>query len=379
MIQETRNITGRGVAVFVGAFMLLFLGLLIHDGAAMTLGICGLLLTGTCYAFAPRNLRGLRLKLRLPHRFRACRSVTLEVELRNERRLLGAYNVDILMRFPQKIERSGHADWTSARSVSLLRDRLSIPSRSCSSEVGCEFRSRFPLGLFQVRLTSSVDCPVLVYPRLITPTELLVGGSQPDLLPTTGATAGEAFGEPRGIRVYQPGDAANWIHLAATTRSLARGHGLRVRAYDPPGFHPNSCRIIFHSYSNAGEMIRLDRYERSLSLVAGTLAHFQSIYTNVIIQAEFTNWLYRPCENRSQYFECLAQLAKSNRPARTPAHKLIDVLQGVPTDEQLILISDSPPYNWIHLVPTSHKQVIIVDIRQIRFKQRRIQLAELLT
>ncbi len=371
----TRTITDRGIVLLCGASLLVIAGLFSQNGELMTLGVCGLIVVGAGFVVAPRNLRDLQLKLHLPHRFHASRSVPLEVEIENPRRMLDAYAVEVRMRFPQGVERSGHANWTPTGTSAVLHERLSIPVRSSTSEVGYEFHSSFPLGLFEARSSSTLNHPLLVYPRLITPLELLVDGAQPDLMPIAGTAAGDAFGEPRGIRPYQPGDAANRIHQAATARSLARGHGLRVRAYDPPGFHPLNCRIVFHSYASAGELIRFDRFERGLSLVAGTLVYLQSVHTSVTLQADFTNWLSRPCENRSQTLECLALLAKTKRSRHTSPEQLAEILQKVPPDEQLILISDAPPEHWNEAIPSHHQQAIVVDIRQIRFKKRRMQLA----
>lgn len=340
----------------------------------MTIGFCGLLLVGACLVLAPLNLRRLELTLRVPHRFHASREVPFEAELRNGRRLLAAYEIEILLRFPQKVERFGHADWTPAGGVSTLQERLSIPNRSCSESVDYELASQFPFGFFEVRRAHSVSCPILVYPRLLTPIELLVQGLQFDVLPSAGLASGDTLGEPRGIRLYQPGDAANRIHHPATARSLARGHGPRVRAYDPPGFHPHRCRIVFHSHVPAGEMIRFDHFERGLSLVAGTLAYFLALSSKACLQASFTEWQSHPCESRTQFFDCLTLLAQVNRPARTPAETLSEVLANVPVDEQLILISDSPPQAWIGLVPSDRQKVIVIDIRQIRAKRREFQL-----
>ena len=354
--------------------MLLIVGTLFHDGAMMTLGFCGLLLVGCGQVLAPLNLRNLELRLQVPRRFHAARSVPYNAELWNGRRLLDAYQVTVAIRFPQNVERLGYLPWTPVGSGSALHDRLSIPVRSAFSEVETELVSRFPLGLFEVRRSLTVPAPVLVYPRLITPLELLSEGAQPDNMPTSGIAMGDFLGEPRGVRPYQPGDPANRIHQSATARSLARDQSLQVRAYDPPGFHPYRCRLIFHSQPTTGEVIRFDRFERGLSLVAGTLNYLQAGQTRITLQADFTNWLCRPCENRAQYSDCLALLAQTPHPKPTKPSELAEILQSVPTDEQLIVVSDSPPDNWIHLVPSTHPQVIIVDIRQVRFRKRRMQL-----
>jgi len=370
----SRQLTNRGTAFAGGALLLFIAGAWGQDGALMTLGLLGLILVAGCFFLAPLNLRGLELRLQLPHRFHAARRVPLEAELWNPRRLLDAYQVEISMRFPQKVERSGYADWTPAGSRSVLRSHLSIPFRSCAEEVGYEIHSRFPLGLFEARLTSAVSFPLLVYPRPIAPPGLPVDGFQSDALPLAGAVAGELFGEPRGIRLYQPGDAANRIHQSATARSLARGHGIRVRAYDPPGFYPAACRIVFHSRAASGKMIRFDRFERGLSLVAGTLAHFRASPSKVSLQAYFTQWHCRPCETRAQFLDCLSLLARVDRPVRTKDQELAELLQGVPAEEQIVIISDSPAADWVSLIPGKHRKVIVIDIREARFQPRPTKL-----
>ncbi len=353
---------------------MLLLGMLLQDGPLSTLGLLGLLLVGCCSLLAPLNVGRLELQLDLPRRFHAGRPVSFEATLWNRRRLLDAYDVEIVIQFPQGVERTGLADWTPAGEGSSMQDRLRIPMRSSSTRVLCECSSRFPLGLFEVRRSFSVRCPFLVYPRLITPNELQPEGVHPDPMPTAGAAPGDSVGEPRGIRPYQPGDAANRIHQVATARSIARGHGIRARAFDPPGLLPDSCRIIFHASVAPGEMIRFDHFERGLSLVAGTLHYFRSLHTRVTLQASFTDWRPRRCETQSHYFECLALLAKTSRPIPTTNDELAAIFETMPLDEQIILISDSPPPSWIELVPT-HPNLLLVDLQQIRFKKRQLRLA----
>jgi len=368
-----RNITGRGVVVGCAALVLVLAGFLLGHGGMITLGGCGLMILGGCFVMAPRNLRDLELEVRLPPRFFAMRNVTAVVELHNRRRAGNAWRVEVSVRFPHKVERSGHAPWTPAMGSSLRSERLSIPVRGGFQEVDVEIRSRFPLGLFRVHRSDTCRCPVVVYPQLITPVELQWEGLQTDPNPTAGAAPGDLFGEPRGIRPYQPGDKATRIHHFASARSLSRGQGLQARAYDPPGFHPDRCRIVFHSYAKAGEVIRFDRFERGLSLVAGTLCHFQTNQTKVTLQADFAGWRSWPCETRAQYLECLALLTRTERARQTKAHELVEVLQATPATEQLIIISDSPPEQWADLVPLTHHRAILVNIRQVRFERRQFQ------
>ena len=371
-----RKITGHGVAVGGVAPCLVVAGLLFGEAAAMALGVLGLLLLGASALLAPRNLRRLELELECSSRFFATRSIPLNVKLVNPRRLLDAWAVELSLRFPHEVERKGRANWTPARGGTQLRERLSIPARANVSKVEVELHSRFPLGLFAVRRKLSVACPMMVYPRLITPPELLLDSLQPDHHPISGAGLGDLFGEPRGIRLYQPGDKATRIHQPASARAIARGQGLQVRASDPPGFHPSACRIVFHSAAKAGEIIRLDRFERALSLAAGALAHFQAKQTKLVFQADFANWRACPCESRSQSIACHALLASAER-AQTKPQQLAEFLQQIPAEEQLVIISDSPAENWAHLVPPSHRGAVLINIRQVRFKGRRMQLQAL--
>ena len=151
---------------------------------------------------------------------------------------------------------------------------------------------------------------------------------------------------------------------------MARGRGLQVRAFDPPGDHPDGCRIVFHSCASEGEIIRPDRFERSLSLAAGALAHFQSNRTKVTLQADFTDWNCNPCENRAQYFECLELLARTARSPQTKADELEDILRKVPDKEQLIVISDSPAAGWRDLITAIQPKAILINIQQVRFNPR---------
>lgn len=345
-------------------------GFLLGDGVTITLGACGLVLVGAGRALAALNVQGLELRLQLPPRFFATRTVPVVVELHNTRGALNARGVDITVRFPHKVGCGGLAACTLVQGSSLLRERISIPARAVCDEVGYELRSNFPLGLFEVRVNASANCPLMVYPRTITPIELQLDGHRMDPNPVAGIGLGDVFGEPRGIRPYQPGDKATRIHQFATAHSISRGRGLQVRSFDPPGFHPEACRIVFHSYAKAGEVIRLDRFERALSLLSGTLAHYQTSQTKVSFQADFDDWRVRRCQSRTQYFEALALITHARRCRKTTAGDLVEVLQKLPADEQLIILSDATPDHWAELLGPMHRRAILVDIRQVRFKQR---------
>lgn len=359
-----RKLTGRGIAVSHTAIALLLVGLLTRDGALITLGSCGLMLVAGCFVLAPLNLRGLELRVRLPPRIFAAQAVTVQMDLLNKRRVFDAWAVEATVRFPHATELSGSAAWTSAQGTSVIKRHLHMPGRAVLSELSWRLRSSFPLGFFELSLDSVSSCQTLVYPRLIEPEELHLDALQP----------GDPFGEPRGIRPYQPGDKAARIHQFASAHSIARGQGLQVRVFDPPGFYPDGCRVVFHSFSKSGQIIRLDRFERALSLVAGTLAHFQGHPARVRFQADFNDWRCCPCQTRGEYLECLALLARAKRKHHTSGRELAEILRNTSAREQWIIISDSPAANWADLVPAHHADAILVDIRQVRFKKRQMRV-----
>ena len=181
------------------------------------------------------------------------------------------------------------------------------------------------------------------------------------------------FGEPRGIRRYQAGDKLARIHQSASARAISLGKGFQVRAYDPPGFHPQRCRVVFHSCAKEGEIIRLDRFDRALSLVAGTLAHLHASQTKVTFQADFNEWKCLLCEERPEYIECLALLTTAQRAGQTSADELARNLAKAPVEEQLIIISDSPSEHWASLLPSTHPSAMVINIRQVRFKRPGMQ------
>lgn len=343
----------------------------------MTLGLCGLLLVGGCFILASLNLRGLELRIQAPERFIAGRKVLMTAELWNSRKILSAWDTRVSISLPHGIKRIGFAKWLPANSGAELTQSVSIPSRGMISRIHFEFRSRFPFGIFEMRRTSSSSCSMIVYPRMITPAELKVGGSQSPLDSVVGIGFGDLFGEPRGTRFYQPGDKITRIHQVASARSVSGGREMQVRVYDPPGFHLQSCRIIFHSYAPAGEFVRLDRFERALSLVAGTLAYFQANRMKVKFQADFAKWRCFSCESRKQYHECLKMLAGAKRCRNTGKSDVDDVFESPSEVEQLIIISDSPPAYWIELIPPSRNRVMVINIREFRFKKRKMRLQPL--
>ena len=152
------------------------------------------------------------------------------------------------------------------------------------------------------------------------------------------------------------------------------GHDLRIREYDPPGFHPDQCHIIFHSYASGREMLREDRFERALSLLAGTLTTLQEKGIPCLVSADFLDWEPVTCQSRKQLVEFMVTLAKVQREKGTESHDLDRALRSTSPDHATIIISDMTPDSWLHLL-AQHPQAIAIDIRQIRYRHRTLHAA----
>ena len=381
VIKKRLPLSPRGAALAGGSVALITGGLWVADGFLIVLGLCGLILLIMAFIMAILSLQNMAVSLHAPTRVTVGIPFQLELTLHNHRKLLDSFHTEIIL---QLLGRSGDknggahievsAPWVASGSAARIQLPVILRSRGHVDIHPGRLTSTFPLGLFRLHKQIEVRRDLTVTPRCITPVELNCDGSMHDALPRSGSAAGHTFGEPRGIRPWQAGDSAKHIHWPASARSLALGHTLRVREYDPPGFHPDHCHIVFHSYATGGEMLREDRFERALSLLAGSLSEMQSGGIPCILTADFDHWESVPCTSRAQLADCLCQLARVKRARGTEAHDLETVLRGVSSDHTLMIISDMAPDSWLHLL-TKHPQTLVIDIRQVRYRHQTLHAA----
>ncbi|WP_227021468.1 DUF58 domain-containing protein [Oceaniferula marina] len=363
------RIQQRGAAALGVVVVMVIAGAVLGDGWVMLLGACGLLFFLLAGVMAWFNLSKLDCRIRTPKRVSAGESFDMELWLQNGRRVMDAFQVEVRLRLPGETKLAVVAPWTAAGSCSYRQQGHVLPRRAFAEQHSVDFLSSFPLGLFRVRRETVVRFEVTVTPRAITPVELNRDGSMFDAQPRGGVTAGQTFGEPRGIRPWQPGDSARRIHWPASARAMARGHDLRVREFDPPGFHPDHCHLVYHSYASGGEMLREDRFERSISLLCGALQLMQANGIPVVLTADFNDWQPVMVDSRAKMVEELMSLAKVERSRGTEAHDLERALQAVAQDHGLVMISDMAPDSWAHLL-VPHPHSLVIDIRQIRYRHK---------
>lgn len=371
----------RGAALAGGSIALITGGMVIADGFLIVIGLSGIILLGAAWILALASLKKISVNLYMPTRVSAGIPFDVELNLQNHRLLLDAFNLEIQLRLLGITGKKNNdacveaiAPWIASGSASQIKLPATLRSRGFSSIHPITLSTSFPLGLFRLQKKSEIHHEVTVTPRPITPIELNRDGSMHDALPRDGASAGQNSGEPRGIRPWQAGDSAKHIHWPASARALAIGHSLRVREYDPPGFHPDHCHLVFHSYASGGELLREDRFERALSLLAGALNELQSNGIPCQLTADFLMWDSIPCSSRTQFIQCLCRLASVQRAQGTEAHDLEATLRGVSPEHTLMIISDMPPESWQHLL-SKHPHTLIVDIRQVRYHNKTLHAA----
>lgn len=374
MGKRRLTITRRGAALCGGAAAMVAGGLLTGEGIFLLLGAGLLLLALSCYLLGKANLLALEPRIHMPANVTAGRTFETELTLHNKRRLLDAFGIRMDAVLPGNSVFSAQAPWTAAGQSSQTTLQGVIPARGYADIHRVVLASRFPLGLFHLRKKLAVRREVVVTPMPIIPVELNSHGSLHDALPHSGLSSGSSFGEPRGIRPWQAGDSARHIHWAASARAFACGHDLRIREYDPPGFHPDQCHIIFHSYASGREMLREDRFERALSLLAGTLAELQGKGIPCVLSADFLDWEPLACHTRRQRVECLKTLSKVRRAKGTESHDFDRALRGTSADHAVVIISDMVPDSWRHLL-ARHPHMLAIDIRQIRYRHRTLHAA----
>ena len=364
-------LTAKGAILLGGSLALIAAGFVRIDGVLITLGVVGLLIVSGAFLLGRRNLRHLALTLRAPARIYANTPFALRLTLQNRRGLLDAFGIGITLKLSLQTEIKTSAAWTAAGSSSTVKLSSSIPGRGSLVDHPFTLRTQFPLDLFHLNASGTSSHEILVYPRPLVPREFFTHGALHDASSLPGTSPGNAPGEPRGIRPWQPGDPAKQIHWPASARSLSRLRGLRIRENDPPGFHPQHCTILFHSFGTSGELIRDDRFERALSLTCGTLRYLRDHGIPATLLADFLDWHPLPVLTRAGMGNALVTLARARRANGTEAHDLAAALATVPAEHSLLILSDMPVDSWARILPS--RPTLPIDIRQHRYGHKQLK------
>ena len=349
-------------------------GIILKDAIFTTLGVSGITLMICCYILGRLNLSNITPKLSLPNRIHANKRYQPAVTLTNARNLIDCLHAKLYIALPHEVLLDCEARWIPANSSATRNVPILIPHRSAALDLACKIVSSFPLGLFLFSKRKYIHHPLTVYPRPITPVELLDHGSLDQSTTPTITMQSDYSGEPKGIRSWIPGDPAKSIHWPASARSLAREGQLSIREFEPPGFFPETCAIVFHSYSHEREMMREDSFERAISLLAGTIHHLRNLNIEITVHADCLGWMPQKAKTRAEYYELLAMLAEVERAKGTEQHEIDTILTKINHDPS-ILISDMPIDAWAPYLTLPHTSLPI-DIEQIHFSNRKVRSAK---
>ena len=352
---------------FVGLFLL---GYIFVDGILLVLSVLCLVLFFVALLWGRWNISKLSVEVKMPERVYAGKGVEFVAYLDNHKLLMDSFGLKVSVHILHSVTMTAFAGWVANKEAVKLARRISVPLRGTKESFEIVVESSFPLSLFKHSVVTSQPRNLIVYPRLITPLEVMTCGSLNDIDPQRGIQLGDAVGEPRGIRAWRPGDSAKRIHWPASARALVRGQGLRLREYDPPGFAPVTCLVLFHSHADQGEVYRQDRFERAASLAAGTLRFLHGRQVEAKFTADFLGWRMIDCETRSQYIELLAIMAQAKRSLGTQQHDLQSAIDDFSSKiDQLVIVSDMDPDSWSEGL-TMPDNTLVIDIRQMHFGRR---------
>ncbi len=370
MSKFSNKLAPRGSYCLGIAIGLSIAGLMIKDGVLITIAFSAITLLFCCYILGRRNIANLEASVMLPSRLHATKRYQPHLSLYNKRSLLDAFNVKLTIALPHGTLLACETPWIAAQTASSSTCPIAIPMRATALDHPYKITSFFPLSFFHFSRHQILQHPVTIYPRSITPMELLEHGSLGQCTVPLQNAAIQDSGEPRGVRSFQPGDSAKHIHWPASARSLAQGHGIRIREYDPPGQLPEHCTLLFHSFSADREMMREDTFERAISLLAGTIKHLRNLKIRVTVITDFLGWNPLKSDTRIQYYELLALLADCQRAIGTQKHELQQVIDQLSKNEPSIFISDMHIDAWKSSLNTKANHLCI-DIRQVRFPHKK--------
>ncbi|WP_165788700.1 DUF58 domain-containing protein [Rubritalea profundi] len=316
-------------------------------------------------------MRKLSVRIEGPLRVHAGKKFPLKVVLRNQRNFLDSIGLKVEIKLARNLHFSAVAPWVAAGGDVLLDLAIMSRQRACVMEADYRIESNFPFGLFHRELkgTQAMAPPILIYPKKIVPRELMMQGALiASELDRSSRFSGE-FGDLRGLRPWQSGDSAKHIDWPASAKSLARGHELRVREFDPPGFYTEHCDIVFHSFGKGGAILREDRFERALAFLAGTMDYLYSLGVKFTLHADFLAWLPQAGDSRNALIEIYALLAQATRATGTEAHEVQSVIDSQGGAQTRIILSDIETESWVDSLEVP-KNSVLVDIRQVRFGRR---------
>jgi len=334
------------------------------DGALGAMGVCGLLLIALAWWIGGMNLKGLSVCIDAPHRAICGATYPLRVTVGNDRGWMDAVAIAMNIALPGKAMSAFAFDSIGARSAVDSDCHATPATRAVGNGIDIAVTSDFPLGLFGFQAATRIPHDMCVLPSSRVPGESPGDGVVLDTSPQAGATVGAFEGDLRGLRGWRGGDNPRQIAWPATLRAIARGSGPIVRETDPPGFLPEECLIVLHSFSSGGALIHPERFDRALEVATGWIERLRALGIRASVAADFDAWEPRPAGTREEIIRCRERFARAKRRASTQAHELQQALSRMVRDGgAVVLVSDMPPDVWVDDVPKLSSDPVISNLQ----------------
>lgn len=342
---------------------------LFTGGPALLLGVLGLLLLPVCRWLAGAQLSGLEFSRRIPRRVFSGEQFTVESTAHNTNRYIHASALVISDAMADATSRDHQLAYLENNSSAELRWFGRLFQRGWNDERGITVSSRWPMGLFEAKLStrfqitdSSTGSGILVVPRPLKPeflTRTLERLEAETVL--NSVTPPDAPTEFRSLREFRSGDALKMIHWPASSRSGQ----LFIRETDPPVPKPSVQGLLIHSFAPAGDVIRNDQFEIMLRIATGLVLHFQKQETSLLFAASFTDQLIQHIPFESGYASVLNQIARSPVRYRTDLESTLSDLEDMNHCDQVFVLGCSPRSTWESEIKNVLPSSICIDCESV--------------
>ncbi|MBI4545148.1 MAG: DUF58 domain-containing protein [Gemmatimonadetes bacterium] len=223
--------TRAGAAFTAGAFTLGFAA--INTGNNLLYLLLGAMLGAIALSgwMSEQALRGLELRRTLPRGVTAGRPAHLAYEVRNTKRLMPSFALELLER---GLGGRAYVPEIAPRGAALARADVTFARRGVYTLGRLEIATSFPFGLFVKSRDMVLPGAIVVWPRTDREVrEARPGGQRAVRSGPLPAGAAGGRSEYRGLKEYRPGDEPRDVHW----RSSARLGELIVREYERDQAH----------------------------------------------------------------------------------------------------------------------------------------------
>jgi uncharacterized protein (DUF58 family) len=250
------------------------------------------------------NLTRLDLAVQPPKHLFAGEPAALELILSNRKRLLPTFSLTVALgpltakiEGESKLHELAFFAIVPPRAKARARVRHTFAQRGVYPLRNLAVVTRFPFGLLERGYALDSDAEIVVYPRLLSPSE--VEQTLPVALGQLESTRKGSGSDLYAIRQYQPADHRHAIDWKATAKTA----NLMVREFT----RDDDWRVtvIFDVQATTAES---EKFERAISLTASLLEHFIAAGAEVRLLLSETDCGYG--SSRAHWYAMLRELAR---------------------------------------------------------------------